>query len=320
MKILKLVLIILVFALSSELFIRLHRFGLHALSYQEQKSINAIYNSEFAYAPTPGDCNSKNGLVPNAEGTYYTANFSVNSWGFHDKPFNKMKSPNIVRIAVLGDSATMGVGVENNEVFVEVFEDLINSRSFRVKYEVINMAIPLSSLCPDYHLDKAAFFKPNIIMWSSGLNAVKEKVKIMAILKEFANKRKIPVLPVVILGGGVEEIGQVADSFLLKPMDAMVRYSINHYIFNVDMHPDAYVHQEIGKKLFNAYIQREQDILNLSEEANSDYTSNWHPTSQTLKLNCKNPFWKFYYYKRSIVFLRKIWAKANIMKPKLGDS
>jgi hypothetical protein len=68
--------------------------------------------------------------------------FSVrlNSHGLREREVSFEKTAGTIRVLVLGDSQTWGLGVEQNERFSEILEDLLRHR--RVNAEVINFGIP----------------------------------------------------------------------------------------------------------------------------------------------------------------------------------
>ncbi|MEK7483210.1 MAG: hypothetical protein AABZ60_02635 [Planctomycetota bacterium] len=67
----------------------------------------------------PGVCYS---LVPNASGIHAGVQVKTNSLGFRDGPRSETKSPETLRILVLGDSMVFGQAVDQEKVFTRVLE------------------------------------------------------------------------------------------------------------------------------------------------------------------------------------------------------
>ena len=84
-------------------------------------------------------------------------NIKINSWGFRDYEYPIEKSNNTFRIIVLGDSITFGWGVELNESYPKIIENLLNSNptlKSDIKYEVLNFGVPGYSIS-----EKVRFFE-----------------------------------------------------------------------------------------------------------------------------------------------------------------
>lgn len=87
--------------------------------------------------------------IPEIEGTTvhsdYLMKVRINSKGLRDREFEYQKEPGTYRIGVFGDSFTFGEGVQNNETFPKLLEDLLRAderlnRADR-KIEVLNFGI-----------------------------------------------------------------------------------------------------------------------------------------------------------------------------------
>ena len=84
-------------------------------------------------------------LAPDVNGKHslheFDVTFRTNSYGLRDKEYSE-KSPDNFRILVLGDSFTMGWGVEQDEVFTEVLEkDFEKDESLDCGVEVLNAGV-----------------------------------------------------------------------------------------------------------------------------------------------------------------------------------
>jgi hypothetical protein len=82
-------------------------------------------------------------LKPLYQGTFKGARFSTNRWGMRDREYSQAPSTGTRRIAVLGQSYTMGAGVNDGETFETLVEDRLNrewSPKTGLKYEALNFA------------------------------------------------------------------------------------------------------------------------------------------------------------------------------------
>ena len=81
-------------------------------------------------------------LGPATTGEYHTQ-IRTNSHGLReDKEYSMPKPPGTFRILAVGDSFTMGVGVELAQTWVKVLERSLAGGGSPVKYEVINAGVP----------------------------------------------------------------------------------------------------------------------------------------------------------------------------------
>lgn len=87
-------------------------------------------------------------LVPNYEMRHVTSDFDkfikINSLGFRDHEHTKRKDPSTFRILALGDSFTLGLGVNLEESYSKILETRLNNNndgSVYKNYEVINAGV-----------------------------------------------------------------------------------------------------------------------------------------------------------------------------------
>ena len=78
--------------------------------------------------------------LPNKHSKLYNVDFSTNSLGFRDYEYSITKPSGVKRILVLGDSVTLGWGVNLTDTYPKVLERMLNNKS-KIKYEVINTAV-----------------------------------------------------------------------------------------------------------------------------------------------------------------------------------
>jgi lysophospholipase L1-like esterase len=91
----------------------------------------------------------------------------INSSGLHDFNYNVRKSPEVYRVAVVGDSISFGYGVRLKYAFPKVLERLLNEGGSRV-FEVINFSVPgyNSVQQAEWIQQKILAYSPNLIVLS----------------------------------------------------------------------------------------------------------------------------------------------------------
>tara|TARA_Y100001958_G_C21240199_1_gene567671 strand:+ start:1688 stop:2731 length:1044 start_codon:yes stop_codon:yes gene_type:complete len=80
-------------------------------------------------------------LKSNSKFLYFNEGFSlgqVNDYGYYGPSYSKIKGTNIERIALVGDSYVEGVQVFERNHFRNKLENLLNSESSTLKYEILN--------------------------------------------------------------------------------------------------------------------------------------------------------------------------------------
>lgn len=82
-----------------------------------------------------------NELKPNIDGHFKMHTFRTNSRGLRDKEYTFEKPKNTYRVAVIGDSYTLGDGVEANEIYHSVLEKKLNGLSDSIHFEFINFGL-----------------------------------------------------------------------------------------------------------------------------------------------------------------------------------
>ncbi len=90
----------------------------------------------------------------------------INSDGFRDREFSKIKPENVFRIVFLGDSFTFGWGVELNDSLPKQLESLLNKRDDRVIYEVLNFGVPGMNTWEEVEMfkNKGLRYDPDIVI------------------------------------------------------------------------------------------------------------------------------------------------------------
>ncbi|MHA7057582.1 SGNH/GDSL hydrolase family protein [Aquimarina sp. M1] len=120
-----------------EIFSRIYFFGTAAFSYSKVNSFSLLDNSGLLqYSDTDG---LKYELLPNLNTKYKLADFHTNNEGFRDR--NHTSNSKAYKIAVLGDSFTMGTGVSEDEMYVIKTEEILNKKASDTIYDVFNFGV-----------------------------------------------------------------------------------------------------------------------------------------------------------------------------------
>jgi hypothetical protein len=108
-------------------------------------------------------------LVPSAETLFMGAPFHTNRWGLRDQDYELQKPASTYRIALLGSSYVMGLGVADDETFEWVLEERLNrgvQGSPYNHYEILNFAVSdYTALHQPFVLENKAFsFNPDVVI------------------------------------------------------------------------------------------------------------------------------------------------------------
>ncbi len=77
-------------------------------------------------------------LLPNWEGEVKGVRVTTNSFGMRDDEFPLVKPDGAIRLLAVGDSFTFGFGVEQDNSYVEILEDLLNTTHPDMRSSVLN--------------------------------------------------------------------------------------------------------------------------------------------------------------------------------------
>jgi len=122
-----------------EVITRVYYFGPDAFSYTKVNSFIPIGVSGFLEGSD--NSNVLYQLKPNIDAYFKLATFKTNSQGCRDKEYSMAKPDKTIRGIVLGDSYTMGSGVEIENVYHSVVEQSLNEQSDGFQYELINFGV-----------------------------------------------------------------------------------------------------------------------------------------------------------------------------------
>ncbi|MDO6596424.1 SGNH/GDSL hydrolase family protein [Oceanihabitans sp. 2_MG-2023] len=123
--------------LMGELIARVYFFGGAAFSYSRTNSFGILDNSGLLKYSNSDQL--KYELLPNLDTKYKLVDFKTNAEGFRDRDHEL--NANTTKIAVLGDSFTMGTGVKEQETYVYQTERTLNNSNKNENYEVFNFGV-----------------------------------------------------------------------------------------------------------------------------------------------------------------------------------
>lgn len=113
-------------------------------------------------------------VAPNVRGIFKGAYYRTNSAGFRGPELPLAKASDVFRIAITGDSVTMGSGVREEEAYPARLEALLNERRGDRRYEVLNLGIGgLNGEVAVLRLEQIGMpFDPDILVYGCTVNDV----------------------------------------------------------------------------------------------------------------------------------------------------
>ncbi len=134
-------------------------------------------------------------VVPNLDIEFHGARLRTNAWGMRDRSYAKAKPAGTFRVALLGQSYVMGLGVGDGETFEQLLEERLNAGAVpgAPRYEWLNFAVPRYSLLQHALLlegDRVTGFAPDLVVVV--LNEVDLARLTSYIIEEQAQGREVP--------------------------------------------------------------------------------------------------------------------------------
>ncbi|MFT5264790.1 MAG: hypothetical protein ACI8YQ_003539 [Polaribacter sp.] len=126
--------------LLGEIVSRVYIFGTDGLSFKKVNSVKKI--GESGYVKVSSNSKVLYELKPNIDDVFKLKEFKTNTYGFRDKAITIVKPKNTVRGVIVGDSFTMGSGVDIEDTYHSKIEKELNQRSDSVHYELLNFGVP----------------------------------------------------------------------------------------------------------------------------------------------------------------------------------
>ncbi len=118
---------------------RVYIFGTDGLSIKKLRSITKA--GESGILKTASNSKVLYELKPGIDCLFKTKEFRTNAHGFRDKAFNIRKAENSIRGIVIGDSFTMGSGVNIEDTYHSKIEQALNFKSDSVHHELLNFGV-----------------------------------------------------------------------------------------------------------------------------------------------------------------------------------
>jgi hypothetical protein len=113
--------------------------------------------------------------TPNVRGSHRGVLIRANSHGFRGPDYAEPKPRGVVRIAITGDSVTMGWGVPEEDTYAAQLERMLNSDGGSARYEVINVG--LAAVNVDGAMDRLAkaveVYDPDLLVYGFTANDIR---------------------------------------------------------------------------------------------------------------------------------------------------
>ena len=156
------ILILTVFALAECMF-RYFYFGIDAVIRPWNYSPSGIMHTEIVIEPK--DPALLFDFRSNYNSNFKGARFKTNDQGFRGHKYTNEKKVGVVRIAIMGNSISMGAGVEHEETYGHKLFTMLNS-SAPGKYDVLNFSMPAHKLSQKLKIYELSVKKssPDIIL------------------------------------------------------------------------------------------------------------------------------------------------------------
>jgi hypothetical protein len=108
-------------------------------------------------------------LIPGWEGEFDGAKTTVNRWGMRDKPRTLAKPPGTRRVAMVGSSIVMGLGVDDDHTISQELERLLNAsgNDQETTWEILNFGMGRTYAVERRALieHKVLAFQPDVILY-----------------------------------------------------------------------------------------------------------------------------------------------------------
>lgn len=190
----------------------------------------------------------------------------INCDGYHDDEFNAIKKLEEFRIFMLGNSITMGHGVNKDEAFSNQLEQLYDS----CFVNVFNLGVQGYSTMQEFEVLKRNIkFDPDIIFIGFCLNDITEPTYVN---KNFGGMgydyHQIYQISNSILGYLINETGFGKLLYRLKYSDELINSKLNELKFVQDLSKDPF----FGKKIVESWKQNFESIKKIKDFTNSKST------------------------------------------------
>lgn len=118
---------------------RIYFFGNATFSYSKINSFGILDNSNLIKYANSKELTYE--LLPNLNTKYKLVSFKTNNKGFRDSNHNLKLKSNTKRVAIIGDSFTMGTGVSQENLYVQKTAGLLNKSDSKNTFEFFNFGV-----------------------------------------------------------------------------------------------------------------------------------------------------------------------------------
>jgi hypothetical protein len=162
-------------------------------------------------------------LVPSRAARHDGVVVRTNSLGLRDREYTRVRPPDTLRIAMVGSSFVMGVGVENDETFEAVLEEHLNAvakGTAYARYELLNFGV--GGYSPLDHLfvveNKVFDLNPNWVFYIEHADATRPLLNRMVDTLVLRLPHPYDALRDIVRKAGIDEssIGEDTDRVILK--------------------------------------------------------------------------------------------------------
>ncbi len=148
----------------SEASYRVYVYGWGGLSPSLMNSVLTLTRSEILQETDDPELRFE--LKPSHRRLYKMVMHETNAHGMRDREFETSKPEGVRRIAFVGDSFTMGHGVERDEMFLKVLERRLNQADGPWRYECLNFGVAAYGLSEYVGVvrNKVPAFEPDLVI------------------------------------------------------------------------------------------------------------------------------------------------------------
>ena len=177
---------------------------------------------------------------------------------------NYVKSKNIFRILILGDSITFGQGVENTQTFSFYLEKLLNEKNIGMKFEVLNGGVP------DWGLIEYYFFLKN--------EGYKYNPDLVILALESSDPETLKTELIKFDRSYTQKTGNSSQTYLEEPQVIPIEISFLEFLTSKIVDNSLYAFLTSNSHMINLFRWRFNQFLDsMSSAKRSDDELNRHP-------------------------------------------
>ncbi len=200
-------------------------------------------------------------VTPNMRGRRRGVLHQTNSLGVRGPEYTRQPDPGVFRIAIAGDSVTMGSGVDVEQAYSAQLEELLNARSNGTHYEVVNLGISGLDIRHSVRRMKkiGSQYFPHLIVYGFTINDIEGKpykrfVREVGLMEYRARYRRFDDSPSYLWRMIWPRLLTAVD--LVRPPEGSYLHEV---LFNYFENPDAWAWFESELQAF-ARLAQEHDV------------------------------------------------------------